>query len=1020
VLIVVSRLSELCPQAGAPGRAGTSWNHYRVSAPERAMTLWGRDTELAALARGLDTAAAGTGCLLVVEGPAGIGKTALLDAATTAAAGRGLAVLRARGNPLEQGFSYGIARQSFAPVPWSGLCTGPAAHARRALDDEPPETGNDLEAMYAATHGLFWLTASYAARTPVVLCVDDAHWADPPSLRWLVTLARRVDEIPVALLLAVRSGEPSTDPLALGELLAAAAPIRPPGLDLSSAGALIRATRPDATPEFVRTCHEAGGGNPFLIKVLADTGAAGPVRVGRWVDQHLAHLPASATALARALALLGTGARLRHAADLAGCDTGEAAALTDAMRASGLLAPEGPLSLAHPVVAAALYEGIGPGVRGLWHARAARLLAAGPPSPGPATDGPATPGPATPGPSTPGPDAGHPAAFGSGRAGGADRLDGDPERAALHLLHAEPAGDPFATGLLRVAARHATARGAPETAATFLQRALAEPPAGRDDDTAVRLDLALALAAHRQPAAPDLARQVVAGIADPVDRATAALRCGRALAMAGDLPSVAALYRLVLKDPSGVPEDVLARVRAEWAANAITDSRTRTTASAIPDLPGQARTTVPDLPGQGETAPDLAGQDGTAVPGGPGGTAVAGGLWRVRAASEATFAGRPPAACAGLLLPLLDTGELDEETDSLLPTAAAIMLIASGEFARARALSDAMIAGGEARGWLSAIAHGRFLRALTLLPAGKVTAAATEARASLEFKLDTGTTQAPALLWALTPLVAALTEADRPIEAATAAAHVPEPPPYAFTSPMFLQVRAGLRLDGGRPGEALADLLDAAARWEDLGIAHPALASWRAGAVRAHLALGDAGEARRIAAEQLVAAERTGAPEALSTALRSAALADRGARRLELLDRAVRVSAGTEARLAHAYARFDLGCALRRAGRRTAARDPLLAALEIAHAGGAARLAGRALAESHAAGARPRRPSRHGTEALTDAERQVAGLAAGGLTNRQISDRLTLSRRTVETHLAHAYRKLEIHSRTELAGLLPE
>jgi DNA-binding CsgD family transcriptional regulator len=921
------------------------------------MTLWGRDAELSALARGLDTAASGTGCLLVVEGPAGIGKTALLDAAAVDGGRRGLAILRARGNPLEQGFSYGMARQCFAPVPWPGLCTGPAAHAGRALAAEPPAAGNDLEAMYAAIHGLFWLTAHYAARNPAVLCVDDVHWADPPSLRWLVALARRIDEMPVALLLAVRSGEPAADPRALDELLACAtgAPIRPAGLDLSSTAALVRAARPGADPKLVRTCHEAGGGNPFLIKVLADTGGSGPVRVGRWVQERLARLPASASDLARALALLGPGARLRHAADLAGCDTGKAAALTDAMRATGLLAADGPLSLTHPVVAAALYDGMGPGVRGLWHARAARLLAAGPGDP---------------------------------VQGGPD-LGGDPERAALHLLRAEPAGDPFATELLRTAARHATARGAPETAATFLWRALEEPPDDRGTDTAVRLDLALALSAGRQPGAPDLARQVVAGIADPADRAAAALRCGRAMAMAGDLPSVTHLYRMVLENPADVPDGVLARVEAEWAANAVTDSRTRAMATAIPARPALDRPAVD-------------------------------GLWRVRAATEAAFGGRPPAECVALLTPLLDDGVLDGETDSLLPTAAAIMLIASGAFGRARVISESMIAGGEARGWLSAVAHGRFLRALTLLPAGEVGTAVTEARAALDFKLATGTTPVPGLLWALTPLVAALTEAGRTAEAAAAAAQVPEPPPYALTSPMFLQARAALRLDEGRPGEALADLLDAGTRWEQLGIVHPSLASWRTGAVRACLALGESGEARRFAAEQLAVAERTAAPEALSAALRSAALVTDAARRLELLERAARVAAGSEARLVYAYARFDLGCALRRVNQRSRARDPLLDALEIADAGGAARLAARARTESHAAGARPRRAARHGAEALTDAERQVAGLAAHGLPNRQISDRLALSRRTVETHLAHAYRKLEIHSRTELAGLLPE
>jgi DNA-binding NarL/FixJ family response regulator len=131
------------------------------------------------------------------------------------------------------------------------------------------------------------------------------------------------------------------------------------------------------------------------------------------------------------------------------------------------------------------------------------------------------------------------------------------------------------------------------------------------------------------------------------------------------------------------------------------------------------------------------------------------------------------------------------------------------------------------------------------------------------------------------------------------------------------------------------------------------------------------------------------------------------------------VTADAPAQLQHAYALYDLGCALRRANHRTEARGPLRAALDLANTGGATRLASRSLTELHAAGARPRRTALRGPSALTTAEQQVARLAADGSTNRQIAQRLTLSRRTVETHLAHAYQKLDIRSRVELADRLP-
>ncbi|MBG0560385.1 ATP-binding protein [Actinoplanes aureus] len=915
----------------------------------------GREHEFLMLRERLAAAGAGSGSVIAVEGPAGIGKTTLLDAAAAAGRDRGMAVLRARGSPLERDFPFGLARQAFATTPadpcWTQVCQGPAALAGRVLDAGPPNPGHGVEAMHAAAHGLFWLTARYAAVQPVLLCVDDVHWADPPSLRWLAGLARGITELPLALVVAVRSGEPDAESLA--ELLATAIPLPLHPLDPDAATAMVRAVLPRATPAFTRACHQACGGNPFLLSALLsqlraervtpdDEAAAGlsrigPYRVARWVEHQLRRLPDGAIDLARALAVLGPGATLRQAAELAEIDPARAALLSDAMRTAGLLAPTTAPTLAHPVVATALYDGMGAGVRGLWHARAARQ-----PAPN------------------------------------------DPERAALHLLRTEPAGDAFAVDRLREAAAHATTRGAPEIAATFLRRALAEPPGDPATGTAVRLDLALALSAGRQDGPVGLARQVVATIEAADARAEAALRCGRALALTGEREAAVDLYLLALDRPAGVPPATLARIEAELAANASVDSRTREMAETL-----LARSRAADVPPS---------------------------LWRANALLQATLAGRPPAECLELVAPLLDTGTLEAERDSLLPSAVGIMLTVNEDLDRTRAMADALIAGALARGWPSSAAHGRFLSAMARLPAGEVDAAVADARASVTFKLDTGTTPPTALIWALHPLVDALVEADRPAEAEAAlvASGITEPPAHAVTAPLFLQSRARLRLAQGRHAEALDDLLAAGRCWTELGVRHPGLASWRADAVRAYLALGCPADAVRVAGEHLAAARQTGTPGALGAALRATALVESGPQRIVMLQEAVRVTTGAAARLQHAYALHDLGCALRRANRKAEAREPLLASLEIADAGGAARLAGRARAESHAAGARPRRTARHGMEALTDAERQVVRLATRGLTNRQISERLTLSRRTVETHLAHAYQKLDIHSRAEL------
>jgi DNA-binding CsgD family transcriptional regulator len=120
----------------------------------------------------------------------------------------------------------------------------------------------------------------------------------------------------------------------------------------------------------------------------------------------------------------------------------------------------------------------------------------------------------------------------------------------------------------------------------------------------------------------------------------------------------------------------------------------------------------------------------------------------------------------------------------------------------------------------------------------------------------------------------------------------------------------------------------------------------------------------------------------------------------------------------HAEALVDLGAALRRANRRRDARGPLRGGFELAERIGALALAQRARAELVATGARPRHELRDGVDALTASERRVARMAADGLTITAIAQGLFVTRKTVETHLYSAYRKLDVHSRDELAAAL--
>jgi DNA-binding CsgD family transcriptional regulator len=159
-----------------------------------------------------------------------------------------------------------------------------------------------------------------------------------------------------------------------------------------------------------------------------------------------------------------------------------------------------------------------------------------------------------------------------------------------------------------------------------------------------------------------------------------------------------------------------------------------------------------------------------------------------------------------------------------------------------------------------------------------------------------------------------------------------------------------------------------------------------------------------------------GTPRAIGMALRTAGLAEGGERGLELLEEAAAVLEPSPARLEHARALVDLGAALRRANRRAAARDPLRRALDLADVCGAGPLAERARQELRAAGGRPRRPRVSGVDSLTASERRIAGLATDGLSTPEIAQALFITKKTVETHLGNVYRKLDIHSRAELAG----
>lgn len=205
------------------------------------MRLLEREDELAAL-----DAVLIEGGVLMVEGGAGIGKTSLLAAAAERAVGLGQEVMRARGSELEAGFAFGVVRQLFerglvlaAAKERRALLAGPAAAAEAVLAGRPAE-GAARDISFAVLHGLYWLAANLAAARPLLIAVDDAHWADLPSLRCLAYLAPRVEGLAISLLVALWPSRPVEEPPPLAAIRGEAAVIRPGLLSQASASDLVR------------------------------------------------------------------------------------------------------------------------------------------------------------------------------------------------------------------------------------------------------------------------------------------------------------------------------------------------------------------------------------------------------------------------------------------------------------------------------------------------------------------------------------------------------------------------------------------------------------------------------------------------------------------------------------------------------------------------------------------------------------------------------------------------------------
>jgi DNA-binding CsgD family transcriptional regulator len=232
-----------------------------------------------------------------------------------------------------------------------------------------------------------------------------------------------------------------------------------------------------------------------------------------------------------------------------------------------------------------------------------------------------------------------------------------------------------------------------------------------------------------------------------------------------------------------------------------------------------------------------------------------------------------------------------------------------------------------------------------------------------------------------------------------------------------VQALGDLELGLGRAAEAIGHYDEQRAEMQSLGIADVDV-SPAPELVEGHLRLGRRDEAGELAAAYEREARAKGQPWALARAARCRGLLAADEEVDAAFDEALRLHARTPDVFELARTQLAYGARLRRARRRIDAREQLRAAVETFGRLGASSWSEVARGELAATGETARRREASTLDDLTPQELQIALLLAGGKTTREAAAAVFLSPKTVEYHLRHVYRKLDVHSREELATAL--
>lgn len=923
-----------------------------------------RAAELEALEEDIGHAAAGAGRLVLIEGPPGVGKTSLLREAMTMAAAARMRVRPAWASMAERSSPYGVARQLLGPaLAATGHAGGPPEREMGtvALPDRAAVTGRRDQTPIVLQQ-LLASVVEICDRGPLLLSLDDAGWADVPSLRLLGYLARRLDGLPLMVLIASRptaADEQQAEQLMLAR--AARRLIEPrPLSERGTAEVLAHRLGEPVDGEFCGECHRLTGGNPLLVAELVRALAVGRVQpvaervrelarlggsaVGNTLRVRLIEVGPDAAQLARSAALLGDGAPLPVACELAELAPSTAQTAARRLREAQVIAPGEQVAFVHPLISEALRGSIEPLAAAREHARAAVALQ---------------------------------------RAGLPDA------QVASHLLQAPPAADGRRVAILRRVAASTLAAGDAETTAAYLRRALAEPPPADK-----RLDVLLELAAAEYRVEGESAvlrlREALPLLDDPLRRARVACTLAAAMPCESGREAIEAALDAV----DGLPaEEREMRLRLEAtvaAAAALIPSEAALADRIAARLRAQAGG---ESTGARILACALAYRDlcrGRPVP-------------EVEKGAERAFAGDWVTAA-------------DPETGPFAP--GMVALIACDSPVAARAIEE-WLALAKRRGSLRAFGGTLMLRAHLRLAHGELAEAAADAEQAVESMRAHGT-GGTALAHAVAALAESRLQAGDPAGAARAIASAGVGDEEAGTPGLhgLMAVRARVRAAAGEQRGALEEMLALGRRFSELGGGSPALMPWRSQAALFAHALGDDEKASRLAAAGVERSRASGGGRALARALTVVAAVGPPQEAAEPAREALQLLDGLPAPLERARALTVLAAALGSGGSAKAARGLLRDALQLAARCGAGPLELEIRCALIGLGGRPRTATASGVGALTASERRVADLAAAGARNREIACQLHLTARTVEHHLTSTYRKLGIRSRSQLARAL--